>query len=129
MEWGPSCIGYFAADVGYGSNSTELSEAAHPSMSAIPPISTVSSTHWCPSRSAKSGCEQLQQDSPLFDHLVGELLQKQRHIEAQCLGGLEVDDGLVFGRSLHREIGRIGSAKDAIDVVGRCRKFSETFMP
>jgi hypothetical protein len=24
VEWGPSCIGYFAADVGYGSNCEEL---------------------------------------------------------------------------------------------------------
>ena len=26
-----------------------------------------------------------------FDHLVGELLQKQRHVEAERLSGLEID--------------------------------------
>src|SRR5262249_22916885 len=44
-----------------------------------------------PYRSAISGCEQSQQSSPLFDHLVGALLEKQRHFDAKCLGGLEVD--------------------------------------
>jgi hypothetical protein len=33
----------------------------------------------------------MQQIVPLFDHLVGKLLNLQRHGEAKGLGGLEVD--------------------------------------
>jgi hypothetical protein len=29
-----------------------------------------------------------QQTTPLFDHLIGTLLQKQRHLDADHLGGL-----------------------------------------
>lgn len=36
MEWGPSCIGYFAADVGYGSISTN---SAHPRHVRFTPVS------------------------------------------------------------------------------------------
>jgi hypothetical protein len=32
-----------------------------------------------------------QQTASLFDHLVGELLQMERHVEAERLGRLEVD--------------------------------------
>jgi hypothetical protein len=33
----------------------------------------------------------------LFDHLVGATLYRLRHVNAKCLGGLEVDDQLDFG--------------------------------
>ena len=39
-------------------------------------------------RCARSGCKQMQQRSPLFDHLVGALLKQWRHVEAKGLGGL-----------------------------------------
>ena len=35
--------------------------------------------------SAKTGCEQSQQSNPLFNHLVGALLKKPRHVDPQCL--------------------------------------------
>jgi hypothetical protein len=41
----------------------------------------------------------------LFNHVVGELLNKQWHIEAERFGGLEVDDDLEFRRMLHGQIG------------------------
>src|SRR5262249_29847427 len=40
--------------------------------------------------------------SVLFDHLVGAGEERGRHIKAERLGGLEMDDKLVFGCRLHR---------------------------
>ena len=42
-----------------------------------------------------------------------------RHFEAERFGGLEVDHQLVFGRRLHRQVGRLLALEDAIDVAGR----------
>src|SRR3954463_944200 len=38
-----------------------------------------------------------------FNHLVGELLKRQRHIEPERLGSLKIDDQLVLGRRLDRK--------------------------
>ena len=40
-------------------------------------------------------------------------------VEAERLCGLEVDQQLVFGRCLNRQIGRLLALEDAIDVAGR----------
>jgi hypothetical protein len=47
------------------------------------------------------------QAASLFDHLVGKQLDRRRHVEPQCLGGLHIDDKLEFGRLLDRQIGRL----------------------
>jgi len=62
---------------------------------------------------AISGCEQSQQSSPLFDHLVGALLEKQRHFDAKCLGGLEVDYQFEFGRRLNGKVAGLLALEDA----------------
>ena len=55
----------------------------------------------------------------LFDHLVGDLLEMHRHVEAQRLGGLEIDDELIFRRRLHWHVGWFLALEDAVDVAGR----------
>ena len=47
-------------------------------------------------------------DDALLDHLVGEELELLGHIEAERLGGLEVDHQLELGRELHRQVAWLG---------------------
>jgi hypothetical protein len=47
-----------------------------------------------------------QQTAALFDHLVGGGQQRFGDGEAERLGGFEVDDQLILGRRLDRQIGR-----------------------
>src|SRR5215471_8035232 len=52
----------------------------------------------------------------LFNHLVGQLLQRQGHIEAECLRGLEVDHQLELGGRLNRQLAWFRALEDAIDI-------------
>jgi hypothetical protein len=56
---------------------------------------------------AKTGRERVQQDRPLFDHLVGERQQPIRHIDPERLRGLEVDHQLELGRLFYWQRGYI----------------------
>jgi hypothetical protein len=72
----------------------------------VPPIAIEFKRHDESSRSAKSGREQSQQGSPLFDHLVGAREQRRRHVEAKHFGGLEVKYQLDVDGLLDRQISR-----------------------
>ena len=41
----------------------------------------------------------------LFNHLVGDSKHSRRNCQAECLGGLEIDDEIELCRLLHREFG------------------------
>ena len=62
--------------------------------------------------------EQMQQVAPLFEDFVGSREQCSRHFEAERFGGLDVEHGFVFRRSLHREVGWFLVFQDAVDVGG-----------
>jgi hypothetical protein len=58
----------------------------------------------------------VQQTVPSFDHLVGEQQHGLRNVQPERLGGLEVDYEFELGRLLNRQIARVGTFQNAIDV-------------
>src|SRR5215472_1498277 len=58
----------------------------------------------------------VQQTVSLFDYVVSELSELQRHIQAERLGGLEVDYQLELGGRLNRQIAWFCALEDAIDI-------------
>jgi hypothetical protein len=51
-------------------------------------------------------------------NLVGAGEQRGRHVDAERLGGLQVDDELVLCRRLHRQVSGLLALEDAVDVAG-----------
>src|SRR5262245_55677656 len=80
-------------------------------MSALPPKADMAV------QLGMSGLGQERTLRPLFDHLISTAEQRLRDGNAEPLGGLEVDDKLVFGRRLHRQVSRLLALEDAINVL------------
>src|SRR5207248_9640560 len=59
-------------------------------------------------RRQRRGCA----DSGSLDHLVRAGEDRERHGEAERLGGLEIDHQLEFGGLFDRQIGRLGALED-----------------
>src|SRR5215813_5925566 len=51
-----------------------------------------------------------------FDHLVGEGEQRRRNRQAERLGDLQIDDEIEFNRLLDRQIGRLRSAQNPVNI-------------
>ena len=53
-----------------------------------------------------------------FDQFVSANEERQRHVEPERLGGLEIDNQLDLGGLLHGEISRFRSFEDSVNVEG-----------
>jgi len=54
----------------------------------------------------------------IHSHLVGSDQEARRYSEPERFRGFQVEDGLVFGRCLHRQVGRVFALEDTIDIAG-----------
>src|SRR5436189_1662031 len=52
-----------------------------------------------------------------LDHLVGASDEHRRHVEAERLGGGQIDNEIEFGRLLDRKIARLCTTKNFIDIL------------
>src|SRR5262245_55758266 len=104
--------------------SRDGSVASHPDvrdaagMSAMPSIATQSVRRNEASRCATSGCEQSQQIAKLFDHLVGAGEQHRGNFKTESLRGCQIDNEIELGRLLDRDVARLRSPQDFIDILG-----------
>ena len=56
--------------------------------------------------------------SGLFDQLVGAQEKRFGDYQAEGLGGGQIYDEVEFGRLLDRDIARVGTAQNLVDIVG-----------
>src|SRR5262245_32981141 len=59
-----------------------------------------------------------QQKGLLFDQLVRACEQRRRHRKTKSFGGFEIDNQLVLGRGLYRQVRRLLPFKNAVDITG-----------
>src|SRR6202043_67946 len=64
-----------------------------------------------------------------LDHLVGAREQRDGRVEAERLGGLQINGKLVFGRKLDRQIAGLCTFENAVDVRGRAAETLDNVNP
>ena len=65
----------------------------------------------------------------LFDHLVGAQQDGGWQLEADGLGRFEVEDEFKFGRQLNRQVARLLTAQDLVDISGAAPKHVDDIGP
>src|SRR5437588_6794741 len=60
-----------------------------------------------------------QQTAPLFDHVIGAREDRRGHVEPERLGSGQVDDEIELGWLLDRQVARLRSMQNLVDIVGR----------
>jgi hypothetical protein len=90
-----------------------------PVMSALGQKRTLGDVRLMSALPPKAAFVPITEVTSLLDHLVGGHLQRQRQLEAECLGRLEVDDKLEFRRLLYRKVRWSFAFEDAVHVGGR----------
>jgi hypothetical protein len=63
-----------------------------------------------------------QQNTPLFDHLVGAGYERRWYCEPKRLRGLKIDHHHEFGWCLHWHVGGLGAPENLIYIPGRAAK-------
>src|SRR5262245_24831859 len=99
-----------------GQQQTKRHQAAP---SALPPKADIASfASICP-LCAKSGLTHRSQIGRSFGHLVGAEQCRRRHVEAERLGDLEIENKLKFCCPLDWKIGGIGALENLVHEEGR----------
>src|SRR5438309_6314353 len=106
------------------SDLTRLNPTPHAiAVYASQPLSPVATQHSLPSRTlpftwaglSPAGSHQLCL-AHSFDHLVSAYHEGQRHVDAERLGGFEVDDQFKPAGLLDGELGRLGALQDLVHI-------------
>jgi len=83
-------------------------------MSALPLKADKAQTCWHVCLVPKADICSAAKKAPLLDHLIGGGEQRRRHLEAECLGGREIDHQLELDWGLNWKLAWFRALEDAI---------------